>query len=312
MSVESPSFGMVVESESGNEAAESIDSYVDEIVDNALSRVRERYEHAPEEFDNLPFHNVSHTEGVIRRTESILSAIQEADASLVSDRDILMGRSAAGSHDTAQRWEENTVADVGFFKVLRRRFVGENENSSAREGIADMDEINQREGKEIFSLGDKAVFQEAIDGTVPGWDPVNKTAMQPKLSEESSLIARAVALADLATAGMDGPEAFIPEGNALFREENLDILKAIRGSDIPADQKEYFKKRMVGWIKSQVGFARGRQARLEIELQAIPEVVRGAVATLFDKFDASITASEAFAQAVDGMSFEELAEKMGY
>lgn len=310
MSIEAPNFNML-EGEGSEAQAENIDSYADEGVNQALSLIKERYENSSEEKNNLPFHNVQHTEGVIRRTEIVLSAIREADPSLVSERDIKLGRLAAAYHDTIQRSEENKVTDGQFTKVLRRRFAGANEKASAEEGVAFMNEVNSR-GKSVFSENDKDVIREAVDATVPSWDPVNKTVMQPKLADNSSLIARAVALADLGNAGMDGGEVYINEGKALFREEQLDIIEALKSGDVSPEQQEYFKKRMVSWHQSQVGFARGRQQRLEAELQAIPEAARDSVATLFSKFDESVRASEEFAHLSEAMGFEEIARDMGY
>lgn len=311
MSIEAPRFGLV-EQVGNNEGSEYMKSYADEAVDRAVSLVKERYENSQDELENLPFHNDAHTEGVIRRTEMILSTIQAADPRLVSERDISLGRLAAAHHDTIQRWEENSVVDGMFTKVLRKRFAGVNEKESANAGIATMDEMNAREGQLIFSENDKTLLREAIEATVPAWDPLHKTIMQQNLNDESSLIARAVALADLGTAGMDGPKSFVAEGKTLFREENLDILKDIRSGHVSEEQQEYFKQRMVGWLKSQSGFVRGRQARLIIELQAVPMSARDSVTALFHKFDESILASEAMAHLAEQMSFEDLKREMGY
>lgn len=111
-----------------------------------------------------------------------------------------------------------------------------------------------------------------------------------------------------------GLKSLLKEGSSLFREENLDILEAIRSGDIiPDNKKEYFKKRMVGWLKSQAGFAKGRQARLEVEVESIPsEEARKAVAKLFSKFEDSIKASKEVADEAEKMSFEELVSYMGY
>src|SRR3989344_3264854 len=161
---------------------------------------------------------------------------------------------------------------------------------------------------------DKNTVQRAINATVPGWDMENKTIKQPNLQDNNSLVERAVALSDLATAGMDGPEKFVKEGKALFREENLDILEAVRsGEDIPKDKQESFKKRILGYLKSQANFAKGRQARLEEEIQPIRhEEAREAVAKLFSRFEDSIQKSKEVADEAEGMTFEELVEYMGY
>lgn len=293
------------------ESSEDFDSYVEKSIGKALDLLKERYETRLEEKDNLPFHKVEHTQEVIRRVEAILRTIQEADPTLVSDHDVGIGRLASAYHDAVQIWEENRVKDGEFEKVLRKRLVGKNEAASGDEAIAFMVKIN--ENKVIFSDNDKVTVQRAIDTTVPDWDVKNETVMQPNLKESSSLVERALALADLATAGMDGSEKFLKEGSSLFREENLDILEAIRsGDDIPKNKQEYFKKRMVGWLKSQPGFAKGRQARLEAELQPIPEQARKLVTELFDRFEDSIEKSKEVADKAEEMTFEELVKYMGY
>ena len=300
--------------EKGETPVEDIGPYVDEGVEQALSLVRERFERSPETKDNLPFHNVEHTQGVIRRTELVLAAIREAEPSLVSERDMALGRLAPAYHDTVQKWEEIRTVEGPFTKVMRRRFVRENERASADEGVGYMEEVNSRDVL-VFSESDKAVFGEAIDATIPDWDPLNKTVFQPQLTEGSSLIARAVALADLGTAGMDGPQAYTREGRAIFREDNLDVLAALQGRDrqaITGPQKEYFRSRMLAWLKFQPTFAKGRQARLEAELSAIPERARPAVSALFNKFDESIAAAEEVAKQAEAMNFEDLAALMGY
>lgn len=293
------------------ESSDDFNSNIEKGIGEALDLLKQRYEDQPKEKDNLPFHNVEHTQGVMRRVETILKAIQEADTALVNNHDVEIGRLASAYHDTVQQWEENRVKDGGFEKVLRKRFAGKNETASSDEAILFMGKANENEV--IFSDDDKATVQRSIDATVPGWDMENKTVMQPNLRENSSLIERALALSDLATAGMDGPDKFVKEGSSLFREENLDILEAIRsGEDIPKDKQDYFKKRMVGWLKSQAGFAKGRQARLEAEIQSIPEQARDSVADLFDKFEDSIKKSKEVADEVEGMTFEELVKYMGY
>ena len=295
----------------GVESSEDFNSNVERGISEALSLLRERYENQPDEKDNLPFHNVEHTQRVMRRVETILRAIQEADPGLVSDHDVEIGRLASAYHDTVQQWEENKIKDGEFTKVLRKRFAGKNETASSDEAVTFMAKTN--ENGVIFSDDDKATVQRAIDTTVPGWDMENKTGAQSNLKESSSLVERALALSDLGTAGMDGPEKFAKEGSSLFREENLDILDAIRSGDtIPKDKQEYFKTRMVGWLKSQADFVKGRQARLEAELQSIPAQARKSVAKLFSKFEESIKASKEVADEAEKMTFKELVRYMGY
>jgi hypothetical protein len=77
-------------------------------------------------------------------------------------------------------------------------------------------------------------------------------------------------------------------------------------------QKEYFRKRMLGWSKFQPKFAAGRKARLETELEGLPETAAAEVRKLFDKFDATVEAASAVAARRENMTFEQMLADMGY
>lgn len=297
----------------GKEGRLEIDRHIEAGIEHALAQVRKDFEDAPEEKDRLPFHNTHHSRDVARRTELILSTIRQAAPHLVSEHDVKIGKLAGAFHDVKQRWEENRIQEGAFTKVMRKRFAGENEAKSADAAIAFMERANRESGKEIFSKDDKKVLREAIDATIPGFNPEKGTVVQPNMNRESPAIVRAVALADLGTAGMDGPEKFIPEGDALFREENLDILEAMKNPDgIPDSQKEYFRKRMISWSASQSKFAEGRRALLDAELDGLPAEAQEKVRELFTHFDTSIEAATQKTARRASMSFEALAADMGY
>lgn len=305
---------------SAAESERGFDYYIERGKNEALLAVKERFEDDPDERNRLPFHNRRHTLDVIRRTRALLEAMRGGGA--ITERDVKIGMLAGSFHDTVQRWEESRVKwqengkEVeNHEKVMRRRFAGENEEASAAEAIAFMDRAIEESGDPgLFSEDDKRVVAEAIGVTVPGFNPEKGTVVQPNLKEKSSPIALAVALADLGTAGMDGPEKFAREGDALFREENLDILEVPQKplNEIPEDQKEYYRKRMLGWSKFQAVFATGRRALLEEELRGIPEGVRDNVKKLFSRFDETIESAKKIGERRDNMTFEELLRDMGY
>jgi len=293
---------------------ERFKSFIEKGIEAALAKIKKRFEEPFAVKDRLPYHNTNHTKDVIRRTVMILQKIRQAVPHLVKERDISLGGLAASYHDTVQDWEEHRLVEGEFSKVIRKRFVGQNEKTSAEEAIAFMNEANQESGEELFSEADKIVVREAIIGTIPGFDPDKKTVIQPHLPENASLVARAVALADLGAAGMDGASAYLAEGDALFREENLDILEALSNPaklDDPA-LREYFRKRMIDWSNFQEAFAAGRKALLQAELAGIPEEARSEVEGLFNKFDESLKAASIRAEKRKTMTFKELAVDMGY
>lgn len=283
----------------------------DAAVEAALRAIEEDFERAEDPRERLPFHGVEHTSGVIARTEAILSAIRNAAPEMVDDRVVALARIAASHHDLVQKWEPNEMADGDQKKVMRKRFTAENEAMSAEAALNFMRAWNEEHGT-AFGEDDMEVVRESIDATVPGFDPQKMTVIQPRLKAESSVIARAVALADLGEAGMDA-EAYLKGGDALFREENLDVLEAASNPESLTDaQKEAMRKRMLGWSKFQPSFARGRMALLEQELASLPEAAREEVKKLFTQFDRSIEGAEAKAKARETMTFEALLTDMGY
>lgn len=238
----------------------------------------------------------------------ILDAIRRADPTLLQSRDVQIGRLAAAYHDTVQGYEAVETPDGAFSKTMRKRFMGPNEQASAQEALEYM-ATDQR----VFGERDMRIVREAIDATVPAFDPESKTIIQPNLTNNSNLVVLAVALADIGGAGMDGPDAHLADGDTVFREDNLDITELIREkAPLSAEQKEYFRSRMLAWTNSQTTFAEGRYARLETELAAIPESARDAVKVLFDKFEETIHASQERVEKRSAMTFEDLARDFGY
>lgn len=322
-------YSTLMQSETGSrpeerEPAAELAPYVSRGTAEALARIKERFEDADARrnpHDLLAYHGHVHTENVMRRVATILRAIADADPSLVGERDGERGRLAGAFHDVAQEYgkKEERGADGGIVKLMRERRRGANEAASVQEALSFMEETNTGEGKTIFSEEDMRVVAEAIGATVPAYDARRNTVIQPALNEGSHIVARALALADLGGAGMDGARHFRDEGAAEFRELNLDIADALagraRGEPITDERKAAFAQRMAAWFASQPDFARGRKVLLEQELAGLPEAVREALKTkVFAKFDESIAAADerAAAAKAPGASFEDLASLMGY
>ena len=262
----------------------------------------------------MPYHGAFHTSRVIDRVGRILRAIQAADPSLVSDRDLQLGTIAASFHDVVQQWGENKVGIEDMPALIMNRKTGLNERASALMAKNHMLRINEREGAELFTSDDMDVVSEAIVGTIPGYDVRLGTVVQPNVDNASSLIAKAVALADLGGPGMDGPDVYLHEGSALFRELNLDLrFRCDRGVPLPHAYEEATKQRALLWSSSQAVFAQGRIARFQtVELNWLPEHVRGAVEVEFGLYSESVAAAEAAAESRATMSCEEILSDMGF
>ncbi|WP_435011981.1 hypothetical protein P12x_006093 (plasmid) [Tundrisphaera lichenicola] len=279
----------------------SLPSTVGDGLAYALALLRSRFEGNGEAEDDMAYHRADHTAGVIRRTGDLLRAMG------TGDREYQLGLLAAAFHDTVQGWASAATPDG---KVLRRRFSGRNEIDSAAEAVAWMRQADGAFGEPDFDL-----VTWAILATIPAWDAANGTVSQPLLTADAPATVRAVALADLGIAGMDG-EAFLATGDQLFREENLDIGRALRRctrrADLGAATLEGYKQRMLAWSRSQPDFARGRRARLGQELGDPNGPAAGAVRALFGGFEAAIGAAEEAVGARELLPPWGVARAMGY
>ena len=265
----------------------------------ALTLIRSRYEGNEDPADNLPFHCVAHTVGLLRRTGALLRAMG------ASEDEFHLGLVAAAFHDTVQNWSPLTTPDG---RVLRKRCTGCNEADSAAEAVAWMRSAG------VFREEHYDLVIQAILATIPVWNALHQTVSQPHLTHEAPLVVRAVALADLGIAGMDGLP-FLETGDQLFREENLDIA-ALRRCSTRADLSEVvlegYKARMLTWSRSQPGFVRGRRARLEQDLGNLKGAAREAVRELFCEFETAITVAEDAVRTRESLSPWEVARAMGY
>lgn len=275
-----------------------------------LEIVRERFGTAEHPKDGFDYHNEDHSAGAANRAEQILLAAR-AGGMTVTDEDIALARTIASFHDTVQQWNPKLdwphgSEDQTHGRIYRARYIGTNEQQSVEEILEALAVHNRSAGKTVFTQKDALRAQEAIRGTVPKWDPELQTVVQPNLNAESSLIARAAAMADLAEAGM-ATESYLHSGDALFREENID-MNHLDVDTLSETQKTYYKTRMVKWLNVQIHFAEGRKKALQKETEGLPETVR----TLFDSFDRSIDFSQARADAAEKKSFEELYREMGF
>ena len=282
-----------------------------------LNLLRERFETTPREQDRLPFHNVAHTEGVMRRMKALLDAIEAAIPRTFTNKDRLMAVALPVGHDLVQAWksksQEERFEGKNFKKVVRERATVQNEKDSARELIEFMIVENQRLGRVLFTEDDGKLANQAFYATVASFDSKRKTVYQPALSEDSPILVRALALADVGAAGME-PDQYIQDGDNLFREENLDILEALKNpSRLAKSQRDYLRHRMLRWTESQIDFALGRKSLLDNELEGLNEVQKEAVRGLFNAFDESIKrAREVYERRKRIRKLEDIAKDMGY
>lgn len=253
--------------------------------------------------DRLPFHNDDHTRRVHRRTMALLDAME-----ITSPKVRCLGAVAALFHDTVQSYSP-----------------GINEARSAALAAGFIDSVNEYAPRENllppFDYSDRELVTSAITATVARSTADRCTVFQPNLYPASHPVVRALALADLGCAGMDGPTQFQKDGDALFRELHPEVLKiagespvrpgfAGAGGRTEAMENECLWT-MRRWLEGQIQFAEGRQRR-PYELKGLPETARSNVEALFCYFDATIAAAKERIAAVADTNFFQLGSAMGF
>lgn len=142
----------------------------------------------------------------------------------------------------------------------------------------------------IFTAADIELVRRAIAATVCEIDSADGGIYQPLLYPQSarppaaaqpafsqlppslSLVPRCLALADIGTLGIDGIAAYQKEGSLLLLEENLDIVDFVSGvSAFDLAAQEVLRQRLLKRARFQVVFAKSRWARLDSELDGLPE-----------------------------------------
>lgn len=253
------------------------------IASQAIVLIRSRYEEVPFP-QRLRYHNTVHTLGVQQR------AVEIARAMCLSTRHVALVTIVAAFHDSVQAWHP---VEKGNGVAIRQRHACRNELASLQEMVCVVSDpaLSLRLTPEEYGIAASGFI-----ATIPEWSAEHKTVVQPFLTPCSHPVARAVALADLGSAGMD-PECFVREGPALFAEEQLDIMSALitatRASDIIEPVQYSYRSRYVAWLESQAGFAKGRQALLAKELKGLSAGAADRVRALFNRFDESIELAEA-------------------
>jgi hypothetical protein len=264
----------------------------------ARTIIAERYENKTKPYQ-LYFHVNSHTDVVCSRAVALCKAME------LSDWEIVLAITAACFHDVAQKWSE--VYANGF--LMRDRWIDESEAASAEEAFDFMSSVHDVQ----FMPQDMEIVGAAIIATIPRWSEEHQTTIQPYLDNESHRVVRAVALADLGSAGMD-PDRFLQEGPLLFAENNIGIMQELADvkvvSDLDLKRQSVLREHYVAWLESQVAFAKGRKALLDSELDGLDLKAKAKIKALFCHFDESIALAEAAVTQAMTIDFVQLMRQL--
>lgn len=266
--------------------------------ETAMSILKARFEDVPE-VDRLAYHSSAHTKGVLARAQKIGRRIG------LSEHKRVLVSVAALFHDTVQTFEVQTNED-GHQK--RVRFGGMNELMSA------MDAVSFMQGDPYsFDSIDEALVGHAIISTTPKWSHEHKTVIQPLVNEQSHIVTRVLALADLGEAGMDS-EAFLSSGYSLFAEDNVDVVAGIMSAQVPGDisleVRKSYRNRLLWWLSKQPDFARGREELLTEELIGFGVPRWKIRRELFNQFGASIEGAQKVLEDARSLDFVPLMRRL--
>lgn len=300
---------------------EKLREVLPQALDRALAYIRDQ-----KDLEDLPFHNEDHTKRVVERYKFIVRALNSLDIEVGTDREVLLGEVGAMFHDTVQNLKDSHITEeieladgqkVNLARIRRTRFSESNELASANLAVKFLKDTG------VFKEGDKEIIKQQILATVAKYDENKKTVLQSNLGANSRVIDFAIAMADLGTSGIES-DKFIPDGDALFREENPDITQAIeemkKGKDIEPEYQEYYKMRMLAWCRGQVQFPLKRKEQLSLEINPIftkagelDEARKTKfLGTFFGGFEESSRLMDEQTQKREAMDFLTLAEDMGY
>lgn len=288
-----------------NQQEELQEKYVTEVIERSLGYISAHYEHPEDPRARLDYHNTAHTLDVIDRIEALLR--------ILAPGSIQHGRLLAAGHDRVQHWTDVTKMVNGYPVTTKKRTTGLNERASAYMVAADMRYINNKQGL-VFPEALIAQLEADISITIPLYDQQLGTVRQPNFTPESSMEAKALALADLGGGAMQGGAYFVEEGNRNFREMNSDITEYVRrfGFELSkhcAGSRGYYdslRDRFLADAASQVRFAQGRMALLPQELGMLPGQHMVEVARLMSRLPEAVHAAEASLYMRGVMTLDEI------
>lgn len=132
---------------------------------------------------------------------------------------------------------------------------------------------------------------------------------QPNLNQKSSLVARAVALADLGTAGLESSKRYFQDAIALFHEDNIDFEDLVKQAG--ANHKDNLTTRMRNYLNFQKDFISTRKDSLKQELDGLNDQQKQAVTSLFHNFDSAAEEIEKLGK-INEISYDRLLELFSY
>ena len=239
----------------------------------------------------LHYHNYNHANAVQQRATKIYQEIlpfwdlifQDATApDPIRTKQII--DICAISHDMVQIFVPNSNCQAS-----RKRESGVSETATIIKLVDYIQGLNSRYSRKypdrdpLFTNSDVQIIRQAITATICLFDSSDSSIYQPELynpEDKIPLAARVIALSDLGGLGIEGIKSYFVEGILLFLEENPDVITLIKKLSLKNHHHDFFeessenlRQTLLKRAKFQVGFAKGRVARIDKELEGLPPEV---------------------------------------
>ena len=239
----------------------------------------------------LYYHTLDHALAVQSRAEQIFQKIkfelpQDKSGKKLERLESLISLCGL-AHDMVQLFQSQPIA-----RLPRQHISGLSERETAAKLLRYIQNLNrelaayQVEASTLFDDCDLEIIQDAIGATIcesgPQFSKVKYSFSsyaiyqpylydpQPKISVVGSIIA----LADIATLGMEGIEKYIQDGILIFLEDNLDLKELILYGDRSNLDLKIVRLRLLTMAQFIVSFARERYARFEPEISSFTPAIR--------------------------------------
>lgn len=258
-----------------------------ESVSEALSRVYERFEQMRGQEQFFEYHNTLHTETVIQDTILILVTIHRQRGTPKDDptllEDVFVGMMEAAWHDVVQDYQKEDVELNQGGKAKKRTRKAQmkfgshgeyitNEHKSAvelNEYIRDQ-QVSGLSKRTQNLIRPRAIITD-IETTIPtfGKYPGSETmtVYQGNLNEHSSLTAKALAFADLASSGWMNSIMYMEDSRRNLREEDLDIYAMVYDDHhIDTTEQTNIILRIRAFFAREIAFIEGRYLAFQNEV----------------------------------------------
>lgn len=280
------------------------------------------------EYPRWVFHSAEHTRAVTARVLYLGSLLAPPSSDVLSHTDVAFTALEASVHDKVKTFNrrESFCDKVRVITQESTTCVDSDgngaftdEENSALYGLRMMERLNQHSvreiGREVFHEGYRNAMREDILATIPHYDQVLATVVQPNLNYQSSLRAHLLATADLNGAGFSArlpnegrtcAEIAKRDTYTLFFEYNPTVYSHLLIEHAWSSPKFlcHVAHSYEEWVTSQIKFLEGRKSNFALQMNMLPNPVKNVFEDVVD-FDPAIRAITEYRNELEVMDVSE-------